>query len=152
MERFDDPLPRIISRMFKVMRSAGGVGLAAVQVGLDMRMFVASPTGEDDDRRVYVNPRIVETDGKAELEEGCLSVPGLRCKIKRAKKVTIEAFDPTGQPIRETGEDLLARIFQHEIDHLDGVLIADRMGTVAELTNRRLLRELEEKYVQKEKG
>lgn len=152
MERFDDPLPRIISRMFKVMRSAGGVGLAAVQVGLDMRMFVASPTGEDDDRRVYVNPRIVETDGKAELEEGCLSVPGLRCKIKRAKKVTIEAFDPTGQPIRETGEDLLARIFQHEIDHLDGVLIADCMGTVAELTNRRLLRELEEKYVQKEKG
>jgi peptide deformylase len=122
------------------------VGLAGPQVGVTVRIFVASPTFEESDRRVYVNPHIVALDGTQVGDEGCLSFPGVSCKIKRANAATIRALGLDGEEFEETGEELTARIFQHECDHLDGRLLVDRMGSVAKLANRRTLKELEDKF------
>jgi peptide deformylase len=107
---------------------------------------VASPTFETDDRRVYINPRIVSLDGNQDGEEGCLSFPGISSRIKRANLATIQALDADGEQFEETAEGLLARIYQHESDHLDGRLLVDRMGSVGKLANRRALKNLEEDF------
>ena len=137
-------------KMFDLMFLAKGVGLAAPQVGINVRLFVASPAYEPDDRRVYINPRIVSVDQVHEDEEGCLSVPGIQAKIRRYGQVTIEAADLKGKVFQQTGNGLLARIFQHETDHLEGRLIVDRMGTLARLSYRRTIRELEDKFLQRQ--
>ncbi|MCY2929066.1 MAG: peptide deformylase [Planctomycetota bacterium] len=142
----DGDLRRLVDRMFELMFDVHGVGLAAPQVGVTVRLFVACPTGESDDRRVYINPRITSLDGSQEGEEGCLSFPGIYSKIKRADLAVIEAHDIDGRAFEETGQGLTARIFQHECEHLDGRLLVDRMGTVSKLANRRALKELEEKF------
>jgi len=142
IERIDDSVRALVERMFEVMFEAQGVGLAAPQVGITVRLFVACPTLNPEDKRVYINPRIISTEGWQELEEGCLSVPGVVSRIKRPKVVTIEAQGLDGQTFRETGRDLVARIFQHEMDHLDGRTIVNRMGSVARLAHRQTLREL----------
>jgi peptide deformylase len=142
----DDRVRRLAEKMFDLMFASRGVGLAAPQVGLAVRLFVASPSFEAEDRRVYVNPRIVAADGRQEEEEGCLSFPGVACKIKRFQTVTIEAVGLDGEPFAETLDGLASRIVQHEGDHLDGRLIVDRMGAVAKLANRRALRQLEEAF------
>ena len=146
IEKIDDSLKRLVDKMFELMFQARGVGLAAPQVGLNIRLFVASPTFEQDDRQVYINPEILSAEGSQEDEEGCLSVPGVSCKIKRANVVTIQASDLSGERFEQTGEGLLARIFQHETDHIEGRLILDRMGSVAKLANRRALKDLEENF------
>jgi len=148
--RIDEQAIRSLAdRMFELMDQARGVGLAAPQVGLGLRLFTASPASAPSERAVYVNPRIVAVEGQQEDEEGCLSFPGINCKIKRAAVVTIRALDAAGKPFEQTGQDMLARIFQHEIDHLDGMLLVDRMGSVAKLANRRTLKELEEVFAEK---
>ncbi|NLF30723.1 MAG: peptide deformylase [Planctomycetes bacterium] len=144
--QFDERLHALIEKMFELMYKGNGVGLAAQQVGLPLRLFVANPTLADDDERVYVNPELIELSGTAEAEEGCLSLPNLSVSIKRAAVVTIRAMDAEGNVFEETGEDLLARIFQHETDHTEGRLIADRMSPIAKIANRRLLKELEETF------
>jgi peptide deformylase len=146
VEAFDAPLRRLAERMFEILFAARGVGLAAAQVGVGLRMFVSSPAVQEDDRHVYVNPRVLTAEGQQEEEEGCLSVPNVTSTIKRLNLVTIEAFDLDGAKFQETGQGLLARIFQHEIDHLDGMLVIDRMGSLARLSHRRTLKELEEKF------
>ena len=142
----DTKIQKLIDDMLETTPAAWGVGLAAPQVGLAVRLFVASPAFDPADRRVYVNPEIIASDGVQDGDEGCLSFPGITCKVKRRKIVTIRAMDRDGNVFEETGEDLPARIFQHEIDHLEGRLLVDRMGTVAKLANRRALRELEEAF------
>ena len=146
VEVFDEKLAALTRRMFELMYQAKGVGLAGTQVGLSLRLFVANPNGAPGEgEAVYVNPRILSMDGSAVGEEGCLSVPGIQVKIKRATRVTIRAQDLSGKEFEQTGEGLLARIFQHETDHLDGTLVVNRMSVVARLANRRTLKELEEK-------
>jgi peptide deformylase len=142
----DDSVRALIDRMFELMFEARGVGLAAPQVGVTVRLFIASATFDPADRGVYIDPVITATEGTQDGEEGCLSFPGVSCKVKRKKFATIRALDRDGNPFEQTGEDLLARIIQHESDHLDGKLLVDRMGSVAKLANRRLLREMEENY------
>lgn len=146
VEQFGDPLRALVARMFEVMYRSGGVGLAAPQVGLSLRLFVANPTLEPDDERVYVNPELIANSGSQDGDEGCLSFPGVSCKVKRYNVTTIRAQDVEGAAFEETGEELLARIFQHEYDHLEGVLLVDRMSPVAKIANRRLLKELEGSY------
>jgi len=138
----DQGLAPLIERMFELMFEGNGVGLAAPQVGLTVRLFVASPTFDPDDLRVYINPQIIATEGTVESEEGCLSVPGVICNIKRAAVVTVRAMDLSGETFEETVDGLAARVIQHENDHLDGLTIVNRMGTVAKMTNRRVLKEL----------
>jgi len=144
--RIDDKVRRLAQRMFELMEQAKGVGLAATQVGLPIQLFVANPSGQPGDRRVYVNPQLVSLDGKIEVEEGCLSVPGITCKLKRYQTVTIQATGLDGKEFEETGVDLAARVYQHETDHLNGMLILDRMGSVARLANRWAIRQLEEEF------
>ena len=139
---FGENLRALIEKMFELMYRYNGVGLAAQQVGVSLRLFVANPTLSDDDERVYINPELIELSGSAEAEEGCLSLPNLSVAIKRAATVTIRAMDAEGNAFEETGEDLLARIYQHETDHTEGRLLTDRMSPVAKIANRRLLKEL----------
>ena len=150
VETVDASLEPLAARMFELMGAARGVGLAAPQVGVSLRLFVACPTGEAADRRVYVNPTLLETDGAVEEEEGCLSVPGITCRLKRFSRVRIEATDLAGRRFQQTGEGLLARIFQHETDHLDGRLIVDRMGSLGRLAHRRALKDLREQFDERE--
>ncbi|MCJ7543395.1 MAG: peptide deformylase [Phycisphaerae bacterium] len=146
VQTVDAALGALVERMFELMAAARGVGLAAPQVGLPLRVFVACPTGEPADRRAYVNPTLLERDGQMEEEEGCLSVPGVTSHIKRFSRVTLGATDLAGQRFQQSGQGLLARIFQHETDHLDGRLIVDRMGSLARLAHRRALRDLRKQF------
>ena len=143
---FDDNLKALATRMFELMRAHRGVGLAAPQVGLNLRVFVMNATGEPPDDRVYVNPVLSEADGSESAEEGCLSLPGLHVDVDRSKTLRIRAQDVDGKEIDQVETGYLARIWQHETDHLNGTLLTDRMGAVAKMTNRRLLKELEEDY------
>lgn len=143
---FDEKLKALAARMFELMRAHRGVGLAAPQVGLNLRLFVMNPTGEPEDDRVYVNPILSEPAGAESAEEGCLSLPNIHVDVDRSKTMRIQAQDLCGDPIDQVETGYLARIWQHETDHLNGTMLTDRMGTVAKMTNRRILKELEEKY------
>ena len=146
VETVDEPLIRLVEGMWRLMLDSRGVGLAAPQVGVTVRMFAASPSFSPDDLKVYINPRIVEASGAVEEDEGCLSFPQIYTKVKRDATVTVESLDLEGNTIRETCSDLHSRIIQHELDHLDGRLLIDRMGSLAKLTNRRALKELETQF------
>ena len=142
----DPAVAELVERMFELMFASRGVGLAAPQVGVTVRLFVASPTFDPQDRNVYINPEIVEVNGRQEGDEGCLSFPDIHCKVRRHNKVTIEATGLDGARFEQTGTELTARIFQHESDHLDGRLLVDRMSSVAKLANRKALHQLEAQF------
>ena len=122
--------------MFVVMLEQAGVGLAAPQIGKNILLFVMNATGKPEDDRVYINPVLSEAEGDEEAEEGCLSIPELRVKVFRAKKLRMDALNLEGNAVEETAEGFPARIWQHETDHLNGILISDRMGAVAKITHR----------------
>jgi len=123
---FDDDLRRLAERMMALMQDANGVGLAATQVGVVRRMFVFQPDAESEPQAV-VNGRIVERSDEVETdEEGCLSMQGIRVPVERSVRVTVEGSDLAGKPVRIELEALAARVVQHELDHLDGVLVLDR--------------------------
>jgi peptide deformylase len=144
VRRFDADLRRLADRMLELMREAPGVGLAAPQVGQSIRLFVANPTGQPEDDGVFVNPVLSQPFGELDdYEEGCLSLPGVRGTIRRPKGITISAQDLEGKPFTLTSDQLAARVWQHETDHLDGVLILDRMSRIDKLANRRAVKELE---------
>jgi peptide deformylase len=132
--------------MIELMRQARGVGLAAPQVGLNIRMFVMNPTGQPDDDRVYVNPVLSDPDGEDTAEEGCLSLPSINAQISRNKQIRMQAQDLDGKPVEQMESGYIARIWQHEFDHLNGVLITDRMGLGDRFKHRRTLKELQEKW------
>lgn len=140
----DDEVRAIAARMIELMHQAPGVGLAAPQVGLPWRMFVANPTGQPEDDQVYINPRITNLGGgNVAREEGCLSLPGITAEVIRPHEATIQATDENGEGFEIQADDLLARIWQHEYDHLDGVMIIDKMAPIDRMANKRALRELE---------
>ena len=121
---FDESLKRLAEDMIRIMRANEGVGLAANQIGHLKRIFVAS---YEDEEFAIVNPVIEEKSENTEKDvEGCLSLPEIRVEVERPFAVTVSGKDPSGAPVRVKAEGLLARIFQHEIDHLDGILILDR--------------------------
>jgi len=139
-----------LSRMAQFMYASKGIGLAAPQIGLNQRLIVV-----DAGTGLYklVNPRITRKEGKQVMEEGCLSVPGVYVKIKRARKVCIEAMDESGKPQKIECQDLLACVFQHEIDHLEGKLILDYASLLKKLSLQKKLKGLvNEKPAQKAPG
>jgi peptide deformylase len=146
VERFDPALKELALRMFQLMRDHRGVGLAAPQVGENVRLFVINHTGELKDDKVYVNPELTEAEGTEEAEEGCLSLPGINAKVVRDKSMKMRAQDLEGNFFEETASGYLARVWQHELDHLNGTMIIDRMGAVAKMAAKKTLKELEEKY------
>jgi peptide deformylase len=125
VEDFDDDLRRLVDRMIVLMHEAQGVGLAATQVGVLRRLFVFEP--DEDGPRAVVNPVIVER-GEETLtdEEGCLSLQGVRVPVERATSIVLEGKDPNGEDVRYELDPYGSRIVQHELDHLDGVMIIDR--------------------------
>ncbi|MEM1011837.1 MAG: peptide deformylase [Planctomycetota bacterium] len=147
IETFDDDtvqkLEAIGKRMLEMMREHEGVGLAGPQAAVQARVFVMNATGEPDGDRVYVNPTLSDPDGEDEAEEGCLSLPDIRTPVLRATKLRMQAKTPAGEPIDETAEGFVARVWQHEVDHLDGKLILDRMPATVKMANRKKLRDLE---------
>jgi peptide deformylase len=125
VEAFDDDLQRLVQRMTGLMQDAHGVGLAATQVGVLERLFVFQP-GQSEPRAI-VNPEIVERSPETDTDnEGCLSLQGVMLPVERSTAVTLAGFDPAGTALRLELTDHAARVAQHELDHLDGVLIVDR--------------------------
>ena len=130
VEEFDGELLRLVERMTALMRDAQGVGLAANQVGVLRRLFVFRP--DEDEVAAVVNPRVVPTGHERDTDdEGCLSLQGVSVPVERARLVTLEGVDERGNSVRFELEDLAARAAQHELDHLDGVLILDRTTEAA---------------------
>ncbi len=133
ISQFDSSLQKLVDDMVETLHAAHGVGLAAPQVGVPLRLFVAELPADYDSPLagqtfVVANPEIVKASGEYEPEEGCLSIPGWIANVKRAQVVTIKGRDRHGKEIRVKADDLLAQAFQHEIDHLDGVLFIDRVS------------------------
>jgi peptide deformylase len=131
VEVFDDELRALVDDMFQTMAFAEGAGLAAPQVGVPLRVLVADVRRDhgDEARVALVNPRIVESGSETDrAHEGCLSIPGVSEVVTRPYRVVVEGFDPQGEPLRIEAEGLWARVLQHEVDHLDGVLFIDRMS------------------------
>ena len=120
----DAKLVKLTDEMFDVMYQAPGLGLAAPQIGVQKQLFVYDV---DDSRHVLINPKIVESSGEWVYDEGCLSIPGLYVEMLRPKLVLVEATNLDGNTIQIEADELLARLFQHEIDHLQGVLMFERM-------------------------
>jgi peptide deformylase len=146
VQDFESPgLQQLIEDMFETMYAAKGVGLAAPQVGVRQRITVIDLSlGEDETKKlVLINPEILAREGKQVGEEGCLSIPGFREPVSRANKVTVKAFNEKGEPVELTGEELLARAFEHEIDHLNGKLFINHLSTLKRDIIRRKIRKMQ---------
>jgi len=126
VEKIDENIHKIVKKMFKIMKEEDGVGLAANQVGFNMRIVIAQLP--EDKSYVLINPEIIESDGEDVMEEGCLSFPGISIYIKRAEKIKVRGLDMNGNDVEYIFDGLLARIFQHEVDHLNGKTIVDYLS------------------------
>jgi peptide deformylase len=130
IESIDRDIQCLINDMIETMNAARGVGLAANQVGVLKRLCVIDTREEKSPLIILINPVILEKEGVEESEEGCLSVPGYLPVIKRAAKVSVKGLNREGKPVEIEATGLLARVLQHEIDHLDGLLIIDRISPI----------------------
>ncbi len=145
VETVDDALRALIDDMFETMYDAPGIGLAATQVNIHKRLIVIDVSEEKNEPLVLINPEILEKDGEEEMDEGCLSVPGIYEKVQRADHIKVRALDRHGEPFElETG-GLLAVCIQHEIDHLDGKLFVDYLSS---LKRQRIRKKLEKQLRQ----
>jgi peptide deformylase len=143
---FDTPeLHKFLEDMFESMYAAKGVGLAAPQIGFGRKIAVIDTSNNEDpaQRLVLINPTILKVEGKQEGEEGCLSIPGFREQVRRGKRVTIRAQNAKGEWFEQTGEDLLARAFLHETDHLYGRLYITHVSSLKRELIKRKIRKLQ---------
>ena len=141
----DDNIRKLIKDMAQTMYAAPGIGLAATQVDVHKRVIVIDISETHDQLKVFVNPRILEASGEAECEEGCLSVPGVYEKVRRAERVKVAALDAEGQPFTLEADGLLAVCVQHEIDHLQGKVFVEYLSR---LKQRRILAKLKKQQRQ----
>ena len=134
VEKWDKELCKLIEDMEHTLNAAPGLGLAAVQVGVSLQVFLYDENaGEGKSTKNYtamINPEIISQEGEIKEEEGCLSIPDYRDTVVRAAVVRVKGFNKEGEPVEVTGEGLLARVFQHEIDHVNGVLFIDRLSSL----------------------
>jgi peptide deformylase len=142
VERVDEEIVRLARDMVETLHAAPGIGLAAPQVGVGRRVIVVDlSVGVDKDAlHVLVNPEIIAQEGESVCEEGCLSVPDIREKVARPYRVVIRGLDLEGRPVEIEGEDLLARVFCHEIDHLDGILFVEKLSALKRTLIRKKLK------------
>jgi len=141
---FDDELKKLIEDMFESMYAAHGVGLAAPQIGISRRIAVVDVTFKEEPhaKLVLINPEIIHTEGRHTQSEGCLSIPDFRENVSRARVVTIRAQDLTGKVFEKTADELLARAFQHETDHLNGKLYISHISALKRDLMKRKIRKL----------
>ena len=144
VEKVDDEIRRLVEDMAETMYAAPGVGLAAPQIGVPLRIFVIDTADEDEASQfaAYINPELLETEGAQSWKEGCLSFPGVHENIKRAERVRVRALGVDGNPFEQEATGLLAVAIQHENDHLNGVLMIDKVGP---LQRRRMGKKLSER-------
>jgi peptide deformylase len=147
--RIDEAVCDAVERMFDIMYEAEGIGLAANQVALPYRLFVVNTTGRrgNGEELVFINPVLSRPRGTAVQEEGCLSLPGLRALVRRPERIVVEAWSLDGEAIRLDIDGLLARVVQHEFDHLEGRLFTDRLPDTAAIEARRALETFREVFV-----
>ncbi len=144
-----EAVKEVVDSMFDVMYRCRGIGLAGPQVGVLQRIIVANLTGKKEEKaeeRVFLNPEIVERSGSMQEIEGCLSFPGIEATIKRSEKVLVEVTDLGGERHQFDATGLWSKLFQHEIDHLDGILFLDKMSAADKKQAAPRLRELEEDF------
>ena len=146
VEQFNGVLAGLADRMTDLMVKSGGIGLAAPQVGISLRVIVISLTVKPEDTQILVNPELSNFQGTAEMEEGCLSVPSIRANVPRAATCTLNAQDIEGNKYTLEADGLLATVIQHEIDHLNGILFIDRISTISRMARRKALKQLEREY------
>lgn len=149
VERVDDDIRQLVDDMFQTMYAAPGIGLAATQVNVDKRVIVIDVSEEKDQPLCLINPQILARDGVEEMEEGCLSVPGVFELVERADHVRIQALNRDGEQFELEAGDLLAVCIQHEIDHLDGKLFVDYLSP---LKRARIRKKLEKEQRQSQAG
>jgi peptide deformylase len=142
--KFDDDLRTLVDDMFESMYAAHGVGLAAPQIGISRRIAVIDVTFKEDPKQqlILINPEIIHTEGKISQNEGCLSIPEFRENVTRPKKVTVRAQNTKGEFFEHTGEELLARAFCHETDHLNGKLYISHISALKRDLMKRKIRKL----------
>ena len=143
VEEINDEVRRLVDKMADIMLKNKGVGLAAPQAGVSLRLFIISLDGSRDKVKAYVNPTINPTGDLEGIDEGCLSVPGIYTKIRRYKKCEVTATDLDGNEFTDQAEGLYARALQHEYDHIEGITVVNRMGQAAKIAHRRQLKKLE---------
>lgn len=152
----DSEVRKVVDALRDLMYQNEGLGLAAPQIAVPLQIFIMNPAGNKDERdeeRVFINPVISEREGTDEREEGCLSFPDLYQKVRRPKKVRVQAFDADGNTIDLRLDELPARIVQHETDHLHGKLFIDYFSTISKLASRGTLAEFESTFKRgQEKG
>ena len=128
MEAVTDDIRHLIKDMAATMYAAPGIGLAATQVNVHLRVIVIDVSEAHDQLQVFINPELLSTSGDADIEEGCLSVPGVYEKVRRAERVSVRALDAEGKPFTLEAEGVLAVCIQHEMDHLEGKVFVERLS------------------------
>jgi len=149
VEKIDDNIRRLTEKMTEIMLERKGIGLAAPQAGVPLRIFIISLDGTRENVKVYINPTVTPAGESSLIEEGCLSVPGVRTNIRRYAKCTVTATDLDGNEFTEQAEGLYARALQHEYDHMQGITIVSRMGYTAKIAHREQLKRLKEEHKSK---
>ncbi|MHC4103826.1 MAG: peptide deformylase [Planctomycetota bacterium] len=144
VEKIDENISQLVKKMVEIMLERKGIGLAAPQAGVPLRLFIISLDGTVQNVKVYINPTITPEGSLGANEEGCLSVPGVFTKIRRYKKCKVTATDLDGNEFSEEAEGLYARALQHEYDHIEGIIIVNRMTQTARIAHRRQLKKLTE--------
>ena len=142
VEKIDDDIRRLAGKMIDIMLERKGIGLAAPQAGVPLRLFIISLDQTRENANVYINPTVTTSGKLIAFEEGCLSVPDVHSKIRRYEKAAVTATDLDGKEFTEQAEGLYARALQHEYDHIEGITIVDRMGSAARIANRKQLKKL----------
>jgi len=141
----DDNIRQLINDMAETMYAAPGIGLAATQVNVHQRLLIVDISESRDQLRVFINPELLETAGEADCEEGCLSVPGIYEKVRRAERIKVRALDGDGKPFVLEADGLLAVCIQHEMDHLDGKVFVEKLSR---LKQQRILSKLKKQQRQ----
>lgn len=144
IEEVDESIQQLVAEMIDIMCIEEGIGLAAPQVARSLSLLVIDESliSEDGKATAYLNPKILESEGESIMEEGCLSLPGIREDVKRPEKITLRYMDIEGQTFEKKIDGLLARVLQHEIDHLNGVLFIDRISSLKKQLLRKRLKEI----------
>ena len=145
VEKVDENIRLLVEKMTQIMLENKGVGLAAPQAGVSLRLFIISLDGTAESVRVYINPTVTPIGDLDSIDEGCLSVPGVYAKIPRYKRCEVTATDLEGNEFTEEADGLYSRALQHEYDHIEGMTIINRMGQVAKIAHRRQLKKLAKK-------
>lgn len=146
IEEIDNNICEIAQKMLDTMYDACGIGLAAPQVGLSKRLVVLDATGQKTGERVFINPQIIEERGETVEEEGCLSFPDVMGNVKRSQYVTVTAYNLEGKKLEIKAEGLLSRVWQHEIDHINGRLFIEMMTPASRIANQQKIKEFELTY------